>query len=104
MSEFARVLSMADLPAGEMRIVVLDGEEVVVAECSAARSARSATFATHDGWPVGGRASSTADVVTCRLALHPFQTTRTGEVIDGVDGRADPRSMTSRSTAASIRA
>jgi nitrite reductase/ring-hydroxylating ferredoxin subunit len=87
MAEFARVLSTADLPTGEMRIVDLDGEEVVVANVGDAFCAFS-NLCTHEGGPLG-EGELDGDVVTCPWHFTRFNV-RTGEVIDGVTDEAVP--------------
>ncbi len=87
MPEFIRVLSTAELPAGEMRIVDLDGEEVVVANVGGAFCAFS-NLCTHEGGPLG-EGELDGDVVTCPWHYTRFNV-RTGEVIDGVTDEAVP--------------
>jgi 3-phenylpropionate/trans-cinnamate dioxygenase ferredoxin subunit len=83
----ARIAS-ADLPAGEMRLVDLDGEEVVVANLGGGEFCAFANACSHEGGPLGD-GELDGDIVTCPWHFTRFNV-RTGEVVDGVTDEPVP--------------
>ena len=78
MGEFVKVASVGEVPAGEMKIVEVDGEEVVVANLGGEFVAFSNTC-THRGGPLG-EGILTDGVVECPFHGGQFNV-RSGEVV-----------------------
>ncbi len=78
MGEFVKVASVGEVPPGEMKIVEVDGEEVVVANLGGEFVAFS-NECTHRGGPLG-EGILTDDVVECPFHGGQFNV-RTGEVV-----------------------
>ena len=78
MADFVRVASVDEVPPGEMKIVEVDGEEVVVANLGGQFVAFS-NACTHRGGPLG-EGILTDDVVECPFHGGQFNV-RTGEVV-----------------------
>lgn len=80
MTEFRTVARAADVGPGEMKLVEIDGSEVVIANVEGAYFAFSNTC-SHEGGPlVEGELDN--DVVTCPWHFTPFNV-RTGEAMEG---------------------
>ena len=80
MAGFQTVASASELAPGEMKLVDLDGEEVVIANVEGAYFAFSNTC-SHEGGPlVEGELDG--HIVTCPWHATPFNV-RTGEALEG---------------------
>ena len=80
MAEFQTVAKASDVAAGEMKLVDVDGEEVVIANVSGEYFAFSNTC-THEGGPLSD-GELEGDIVTCPWHFTPFNV-RTGEAQEG---------------------
>lgn len=78
MPDFKKVASASEIPAGEMTIVEVDGEEVAIANVGGEFFAFSNTC-THRGGPLG-EGILTGDVVECPFHAGQFNV-RTGAVV-----------------------
>ena len=78
MPEFKKVADASEIPAGEMTIVEVDGEEVAIANVGGEFFAFSNTC-THRGGPLG-EGILTGDVVECPFHAGQFNV-RTGAVV-----------------------
>ena len=78
MPEFVRVASVDEVPPGEMKIVEVDGEDVVLANVDGRIYAIGGTC-THRGGPLG-EGTMTDDTVECPFHGGQFNV-RTGEVV-----------------------
>ncbi|HET8943980.1 MAG TPA: non-heme iron oxygenase ferredoxin subunit [Dehalococcoidia bacterium] len=78
MPDFKKVASASEVPAGEMTIVEVDGEEVAIANVGGEFFAFSNTC-THRGGPLG-EGILTGDVVECPFHAGQFNV-RTGAVV-----------------------
>jgi nitrite reductase/ring-hydroxylating ferredoxin subunit len=78
MADFVRVASVDEVPPGEMKIVEVDGEDVVLANVDGQIYAIGGTC-THRGGPLG-EGVLTDDVVECPFHAGQFNV-RTGEVV-----------------------
>ncbi len=80
MTEFQTVARASEMAPGEMKLVDVDGEEVVIANVDGEYFAFSNTC-THEGGPlVEGELDG--DIVTCPWHSTPFNV-RTGEALEG---------------------
>ena len=80
MAEFQTVASASDLAPGEMKMVDVDGEEMVIANVDGEYVAFSNTC-THEGGPLV-EGDLAGDIVTCPWHFTPFNI-RTGEALEG---------------------
>ena len=80
MAEFRTVAKASDVAAGEMKLVDVDGVEVVIANVSGEYFAFSNTC-THEGGPLSD-GELEGDIVTCPWHFTPFNV-RTGEAQEG---------------------
>jgi nitrite reductase/ring-hydroxylating ferredoxin subunit len=78
MAEFVKVATVGEVPPGEMKIVELDGQEIVVANLGGEFVAFS-NECTHRGGPLG-EGELKGDVVECPWHGGQFNV-RTGEVV-----------------------
>ncbi|MBI2912989.1 MAG: non-heme iron oxygenase ferredoxin subunit [Chloroflexi bacterium] len=78
MADFVRVASVDEVPPGEMKIVEVDGEDVVLANVDGQIYAIGGTC-THRGGPLGEGVLE-GDVVECPFHAGQFNV-RTGEVV-----------------------
>src|SRR5512134_12771 len=78
MPDFKKVASASEIPAGEMTIVEVDGEEVAIANVGGEFFAFS-NACTHRGGPLG-EGILTGDVVECPFHAGQFNV-RTGAVV-----------------------
>ena len=78
MPDFVKVANLDEVPPGEMKIVEVDGEEIVVANVDGAIFAFNNTC-THRGGPLG-EGLLMGDVVECPFHGGQFNV-RTGEVV-----------------------
>ena len=78
MPDFKKVAGASEIPAGEMTIVEVDGEEVAIANVGGEFFAFSNTC-THRGGPLG-EGILTGDVVECPFHAGQFNV-RTGAVV-----------------------
>ena len=78
MPDFVKVANLDEVPPGEMKIVELDGEEIVVANVDGGFFAFNNTC-THRGGPLG-EGLLMGDVVECPFHGGQFNV-RTGEVV-----------------------
>ncbi len=80
MAEFQKVARASEMAPGEMKLVEVDGDEVVIANVDGEYFAFSNTC-THEGGPlVEGELDG--DIVTCPWHSTPFNV-RTGEALEG---------------------
>ena len=87
MAEFVRVAGVSDVPPGEMMIVEVDGEDVVLANVGGEIYAIGGTC-THRGGPLG-EGILMDDVVECPWHGGQFNV-KTGEVVSAPPGEAIP--------------
>ena len=80
MTEFRTVARASDLTPGEMKLVEIEGSEVVIANVDGAYFAFSNTC-SHEGGPLA-EGELADDVVTCPWHFTPFNV-RTGEALEG---------------------
>ncbi len=80
MAEFRTVAKASDVAAGEMKLVDVDGEEVVIANVNGEYFAFSNTC-THVGGPLSD-GELKGDIVTCPWHFTPFNV-KTGEAQEG---------------------
>jgi len=78
MGEFVKVASTSEIPDGEMKIVEVDGQEIVVANLNGEFVAFQSEC-THRGGPLG-EGILMNDVVECPFHAGQFNV-RTGEVV-----------------------
>ncbi len=78
MVEFVRVASAGDIPPGEMMIVEMEGEEIVIANVGGEFYAFQ-NECTHRGGPLG-EGILTGEVVECPFHAGQFNV-KTGEVV-----------------------
>lgn len=79
MADFKKVASIGDIPAGEMLIVEVDGDEIALANVDGEIYA-FANDCTHRGAPLG-EGILEGDIVECPLHQGRFNV-RTGAVLD----------------------
>lgn len=87
MSEFVGVMDASELAPGEMKLVDVDGTDVVVANVEGAFVAFGGVC-PHEEGPLN-EGELDGDVVTCPWHFTQFNV-RTGEVIDGLTDEAIP--------------
>ena len=87
MAEFVKVADVAEVPPGEMKIVELDGREVVIANVGGQFFAFGSEC-THRGGPLG-EGMLMDDVVECPWHGGQFSV-RTGEVVSPPPGADIP--------------
>lgn len=87
MAEFKSVLKTSDVAPGEMKLVDLDGTEVVVANVDGAFCAFGNLCPHEDGPLVEGELDG--DIVTCPWHFTEFNV-RSGEVVEGVTDESIP--------------
>jgi len=80
MSEFQTVAKVSEVAPGKMKLVEVDGDEVVIANVAGEFFAFSDTC-THDGGPLSD-GELEGDIVTCPWHFTPFNV-RTGEAQEG---------------------
>jgi len=80
MPEFQTVAKVSEVAPGEMKLVEVGGDEVVIANVAGAFFAFSDTC-THDGGPLSD-GELEGDIVTCPWHFTPFNV-RTGEAQEG---------------------
>jgi len=78
MGEFVKVASISEIPAGEMKIVESDGQEIAIANLNGEFVAFQ-NECTHRGGPLG-EGILVNDVVECPFHAGQFNV-RTGEVV-----------------------
>src|SRR3990172_4610510 len=78
MGEFVKAASASEIPAGEMKIVEIDGQEIAIANLNGEFVAFQ-NECTHRGGPLG-EGILTNDVVECPFHAGQFNV-RTGEVV-----------------------
>ena len=80
MAEFHTVVKASEVAAGEMKLVEVDGDEVVIANVDGEFFAFSNTC-THEGGPLSD-GELEGDIVTCPWHSTPFNV-KTGEAQEG---------------------
>ena len=80
MAEFHTVVKASEVAAGEMKLVEVEGDEVVIANVDGEFFAFSNTC-THEGGPLSD-GELEGDIVTCPWHFTPFNV-KTGEVLEG---------------------
>jgi 3-phenylpropionate/trans-cinnamate dioxygenase ferredoxin component len=86
-AEFSSVLKTSDIAPGEMKLVTLDGAEIVVANVEG-RFCAFGNTCPHEGGPLV-EGDLDGDVVTCPWHFTEFDV-RTGEVIEGLTDEPIP--------------
>jgi len=81
MAESRTVATASRIPPGEMKVIDLDGQEVVIANVNGAFYAFSNTC-THEGGPLG-EGELEGETVTCPWHFTKFNV-KTGTVVEGV--------------------
>ena len=81
MAEFRTVAKVAEIPPGKMKVVVLDGEEVVIANVAGTYHAFG-NICPHEGGPLG-EGELAGHTVTCPWHFTVFDV-RTGAALEGV--------------------
>ena len=78
MGEFVKVASISEIPAGEMKIIEIDGQEIAIANLNGEFVAFQ-NECTHRGGPLG-EGILIGDVVECPFHAGQFNV-RSGEVV-----------------------
>jgi len=80
MPEFVTVASVNDIPEGEMLIVTVDGDDIVIANLGGGEFVAFDNVCTHKGGPMGEGMMLPGAVIECPFHGGQFNA-RTGEVV-----------------------